>query len=260
MHQTDTHSLERPVQQTEMPSIALDVDLTSTSNQKLLSEMSQNSKELPEEFGCFELATGDGGRYTGGGESNKQPEADGRPPREQPSFDDRMKNFNERVYRGVADGSIKQSEYGHLNRHLDDLADSYEQMKKGGFTEAEKAELSRKMEMQNLRIFRDRHDSDKPLPPDHQKVDRTDIEERLKRQQARLGKGDEDGSLTESESKRLAGQIEKIAKAYERAKCGGLSDKEQDRLVERLDLQGLKIFRNRHDNAIQSCEETMAKG
>lgn len=218
-----------------------------------------------ERFGCLELV--DDGRHRDsrdrGADNGRSPRDNdecgtetAREPRETDSgcadrplnFDDRMRNFRERMYRGIqAEGQINDREAKRLNEGMVDLQQKYDEFKKGGLSPEEKKELAFDLKMQSLQIFHDRHDDDSRKPGNG--YDRYDIEARLDRQHERTRNGVKNGSMTEEEFERTHRRLTNIEVAYNRMKNDedGLTCEEREKLAKKLDMSSLKIFHDKHD-------------
>lgn len=163
-------------------------------------------------------------------------------------FDDRMKNFRDRMYDGIqGKDQITDKEAKRLNEGMVDLQEKYEEFKKDGFSAGEKKELAWDMKMQNLKIFHDRHDNDNQPPG--KKIDRYDIEARLKNQHDRTLNGVRNDSLDGDEYERTHRRLTNIEVAYRRLKNDedGLTDADKEKLAKRLDMSSLQLFHDKHD-------------
>lgn len=225
------------------PDLSNDADLATPGNQSRIREM-RTSGHVPPVFGDFEI--------TGASEdpAADQPaqgrESRGANDKDEPSFDEQMKQFRDRMYDGARNSSLTPEEYARLDERMQQLDKKYNRLSKDGLTEAEQRNLELDMKTMSLRIFAQKHDNNDRVPsPD--RIDKYDFEKRFENLHDRAHKGVFNGSLTQEESARREQQIGDLQAKYTEMKQDGLTDQEKRQLDRLLTLESLKMFHAKHD-------------
>jgi hypothetical protein len=145
-------------------------------------------------------------------------------------------NQQQRIYRGVQNGSLTGKEYSNLQRREQSIAaQRYRDVHDGnGLTRNERLRLNNRLDNTSQAIYRDKHDNNSP---------------RAVNQQQRIYAGVQNGSLTGKEYSNLQRREQSIAAQRYRDvhDGGGLTAYERQRLNNRLDNTSQAIYREKHD-------------
>ena len=161
-----------------------------------------------------------------------------------PRIDAREARQDQRVYRGVQNGSLTPNEYQRLERRDGRIEAAEARAKADGVvTPAERAHLNGMLDRQSGAIYRQRHDAQGTGGTGTPRIDA-----RERQQQGRIYAGARDGSLTPTEFRRLEAGQYRIRAAEARARADGtVTAGERARVGGMLNHQSHAIYRQRHD-------------
>lgn len=164
----------------------------------------------------------------------------------------RKDNQQERVGNGVENGSLTAGETSHIEKqetHLNKEEHTMRADDNGKLTAADRAKLNSQQNHLSSEIYRDKHNTAR------QNVNpKSEVGERQRLQQERIGQGIKSGQLTARESAHLenreAGENKEIA-GMRQANGGKLTGREKA-LVNRQDNRDSKaIYRKKHNGRVR---------
>lgn len=156
----------------------------------------------------------------------------------------RQANQEKRIQQGVANGSLMPKETERLERQESRISElEAKDRASGGLSPKERAELEHRLNSEDHRIYRQKHDGQGTNPNSR------NINERQGNQTNRIEQGVANGSLTPQETYRLEKQESRISEleARDRASGGKLSGSERAELNGLLNSESHRIYVQKHD-------------
>ena len=160
----------------------------------------------------------------------------------------RKDNQQQRIGEGVENGSLTAGEASKLEHKEAALNKEEKNMKasdNGKLTAADRAKLQRQQNNLSKDIYKQKHDAQtQNLNP------KSEVGQRDRNQQKRIGEGIENGSLTPREAGRLEGQEKRLnAEQHNmRAANGGtLTPAEKAKINQQQNKESKRIYRQKHD-------------
>jgi hypothetical protein len=169
------------------------------------------------------------------------------------TINERKGNQQERIGEGVENGSLTAGEAAHIEKQESKLNREERNMRaedSGKLTAADRAKLNRQQNHLSKEIYNQKHDAQtQNLNP------KSEVGQRQRNQQERIGEGIENGSLTAKEAshmeKREAGVNKEIAGMREAN--GGKLTRGEKRLVNHQQNQNSRaIYRKKHNQRQRS--------
>jgi hypothetical protein len=178
---------------------------------------------------------------------NAQPTA---PATNPPTINQRKDNQQQRIGEGVENGSLTANEASKLEKKETKLNAEERRMKAdGNLTPAERARLQRQQSGLSKQIYNQKHDAqNQNLNP------KSEVGQRQRAQQERIGQGIENGSLNSREAGRLEKQETHVNRevARDRAANGGtLTPAEKARVNRQQNRESKRIYRQKHDAQVR---------
>ncbi|HZQ67506.1 MAG TPA: hypothetical protein VFA68_03215 [Terriglobales bacterium] len=176
------------------------------------------------------------------------------PPQQNHStIDSRQDYQQDRIGRGIENGSLTPGEAARIERNQARLAREEQRMRAangGKLTAADRAKLDQQQAHLSKQIYNQKHDA--------QKVENQDpknrVDARQENQQDRIGRGVANGSLTSAEAARLEKNQARIDKevAKDRAANGGsLTPQERHQIKGQENRASRAIYKAKHNNRRQ---------
>ncbi len=169
-----------------------------------------------------------------------------------PTINQRKDNQQQRIGEGVENGSLTAGEASSLERKETRLNAEERRMKAangGKLTPAERAKLQRQQNGLSKQIYNQKHDAQT------QNVNpKSEVGQRQREQQKRIGEGIENGSLTPREASRLEHQEAGVNRevARDRAANGGtLTPAEKAKVNRQQNRESKRIYRQKHDAQVR---------
>jgi len=168
------------------------------------------------------------------------------PTTKSPVINERKDNQQQRIGEGVENGSLTANEGSHLEKKEAKLHAEERRMKADGkLTPAERARLTRQQNALSKQIYNQKHDAQT------QNVNpKSEVGQRQRLQQERVGQGIKSGQLTPAEAARMENQEKHINRevARDRAANGGtLTPGERARVNHQQNKVSRHIYRQKHD-------------
>ncbi len=168
-----------------------------------------------------------------------------------PVIDQRQENQQQRIGEGVENGSLTAGEASHLEKKEAALGKEEQKMKAdGNMTPAERQRLRNQENHLSNQIYRDKHNARvQNMNP------KSEVGERQRMQQQRIGEGIENGSLTAGEASRLEHQEAGINREIhnDRAANGGkLTAQEKAQINHQQNVESKKIYNKKHNGKHRS--------
>jgi hypothetical protein len=162
------------------------------------------------------------------------------------TINERKQNQQKRIGEGVENGSLTANEAAHIEKQESRLNKEEQAMKSDGTLSAEeRAKLQSQQNKLSKEIYNQKHDAQSQnLTP------KSEVGERQRNQQERIGEGIENGSLNAREAKRLETREAGVNKevAGMREANGGKLTKQERRLINQQQNRTSKaIYRQKHD-------------
>jgi len=173
---------------------------------------------------------------------------DAQPTTNPPAVNQRKDNQQERIGQGVENGSLTANETKNLERKETRLNAEERRMKArngGTLTPAERAKLQHQQNVLSKDVYKQKHDAQvQNVNP------KSEVGERQRLQQERVGQGIKSGQLTPAEAARMENQEKHINRevARDRAANGGtLTPGERARVNHQQNKVSRHIYRQKHD-------------
>ncbi len=173
-------------------------------------------------------------------------------PANPPTINQRKDNQQERIGQGVENGSLTAGETKNLERKEAGLNAEERRMKArngGTLTPAERARLQRQQNALSRNIYRDKHNAAvQNVNP------KSEVGQRQRMQQERIGQGIKSGQLTAGEASHLENQEQHINRevARDRAANGGtLTPAERAKVNRQQNRESKRIYRQKHDAQVR---------
>jgi hypothetical protein len=156
----------------------------------------------------------------------------------------RQERLDERIDRGVQNGSLTRREAVRLRAEFQDIARlEVRYRSSNGLSESERRDLDRRFDALSERIRDERSDRQ-----DRDRGDRwTPINQRQRQLDNRIDEGLRDRSLSRTEAYRLRAEFTSIARLEDNYRRGGLSNNERADLDRRFDRLSHRIMVERRD-------------
>ena len=172
------------------------------------------------------------------------------PTTKSPVINERKDNQQQRIGEGVENGSLTANEASHLEKKEAKLNAEERRMKADNkLTPAERARLTRQQNALSKQIYNQKHDAQT------QNVNpKSEVGQRQREQQKRIGEGIENGSLNAREASRLEKQETHINRevARDRAANGGtLTPAEKAKVNRQQNRESKRIYRQKHDAQVR---------
>jgi hypothetical protein len=172
------------------------------------------------------------------------------PTTKSPVINERKENQQQRIGEGVENGSLTANEAAHLEKKESKLNAEERRMKAdGNLTPAERARLTRQQNALSKQIYNQKHDAQtQNLNP------KSEVGQRQREQQKRIGEGIENGSLNAREASRLEKQETHVncEVARDRAANGGtLTPAEKAKVNRQQNRESKRIYRQKHDAQVR---------
>lgn len=155
------------------------------------------------------------------------------------SINERQERLDERIDRGVENGSLTRREAARLRAEFDDLARLEARYRASyGLSAAERRDLDMRFDALSSQIRYERRDNDDRYDRDRYDRDWVPINQRQRMLNRRIERGIASGRLTRTEVYRLRAEFQRIAYIEARYRRNGLSYQERrdlDRRFDRLD-------------------------
>lgn len=163
-----------------------------------------------------------------------------------PVINQRKDNQQERIGNGVENGSLTAGEATRLEKKETQINREENRMKSdGNFTAAERARIRNQQSHLSKQIYNQKHDAQvQNVNP------KSEVGERQRMQQERIGQGIKSGSLTPAEAARMENQEKHINRevASDRAANGGtLTPGERARVNHQQNKVSRHIYHQKHD-------------
>lgn len=176
------------------------------------------------------------------------PQTTSDPAKKPATINQRKDNQQDRIGEGVENGSLTAGEASKLEHKEAGLNREEKNMRAadgGKLTAADRAKLQRQQNNLSKDIYKQKHDAQtQNLNP------KSEVGQRDRNQQKRIGEGIENGSLTPREAGRLEGQ-EKRLNAEQRnmraANGGTLTPAEKAKINQQQNRESKRIYRQKHD-------------
>lgn len=173
---------------------------------------------------------------------------DAQPTTNPPAVNQRKDNQQERIGQGVENGSLTANETKNLERKETRLNAEERRMKArngGTLTPAERAKLQHQQNVLSKDVYKQKHDAQvQNVNP------KSEVGERQRLQQERVGQGIKSGQLTPAEAARMENQEKHINRevARDRAANGGtLTPGERARVNHQQNKVSRHIYHQKHD-------------
>ncbi|MDO8802365.1 hypothetical protein [Phenylobacterium sp.] len=155
------------------------------------------------------------------------------------NIDQRQANLDARIDAGVRDRSLTAREADQLRSEFQGLVRMEADYRRGGLTNAERADLDRRFDLLSSRIQSNRQDGDTGW---------TDINRRQANLDARIDAGLLDRSLTTNEAARLRSDFQGLMQLEASYRRGGLTNSERADLDRRFDMLSARVQASRQDD------------
>jgi hypothetical protein len=162
------------------------------------------------------------------------------------TINERRENQQQRIGEGVENGSLTAGEAARLEHKEANLNSEIHEMKSDGkFTKKERAEVQAQQNALSKQIYNQKHDAQKQnLDP------KSEVGQRQRNQQERIGEGIENGSLNAREASRLerreAGVNKEVA-VMRQANGGKLTKNERQFVNHQQNRNSKAIYHQKHD-------------
>jgi hypothetical protein len=162
------------------------------------------------------------------------------------TINERKQNQQQRIGEGVENGSLTANEAAHIEKQETKLNQEERAMKSDGtFTKQERATIQKQQNKLSNEIYNQKHDAQtQNLNP------KSEVGQRQRAQQKRIGEGIENGSLTAKEAshleKREAGVNKEVA-GMRQANGGKLTPQERKLVNHQQNKNSKAIYRQKHD-------------
>lgn len=172
-----------------------------------------------------------------------QPASD--PAKKPANIHQRKDNQQQRIGEGVENGSLTAGEASKLEHKEAGLNREEKKMKSdGSLSPAERARLQRQQSALSKNIYKQKHDAQvQNTNP------KSEIGQRQREQQKRIGEGIENGSLNAREAGRVEGQEARLNHEVrkDRRDGGGLTNAERAKINNQQNRESKRIYRQKHD-------------
>lgn len=163
-----------------------------------------------------------------------------------PVINQHKDNQQERIGNGVENGSLTAGEASHLEKKETRINAEENRMKSdGNFTAAERARIRNQQSHLSKQIYNQKHDAQvQNVNP------KSEVGERQRMQQERIGQGIKSGQLTPAEAARMENQEKHVNRevARDRAANGGtLTPAERTRVNHQQNKVSRHIYHQKHD-------------
>lgn len=162
-----------------------------------------------------------------------------------PVIHDRKDNQQQRIGEGVENGSLTAKEASKLEHKEAALNRETKRMKSDGqFTAAERARVQNQQNKLSKQIYNQKHDAQvQNVNP------KSEIGQRQRAQQVRIGEGIENGSLNAGEAARLQGHEARQNREIHRDRVdgGGMTQVERAKINRQENRDSKRIYRQKHD-------------
>ena len=163
-----------------------------------------------------------------------------------PVINQRKDNQQERIGQGVENGSLTANETKNLEKKETRINREENRMKSdGNFTAAERARIHNQQSHVSKQIYNQKHDAQvQNVNP------KSEVGQRQRMQQERIGQGIKSGQLTPAEAARMENQEKHVNRevARDRAANGGtLTPAERARVNHQQNKVSKHIYRQKHD-------------
>lgn len=163
-----------------------------------------------------------------------------------PVIDQRKNNQQQRIGNGVENGSLTAGEASRLEKKDTRINAEENRMKSdGNFTAKERARIRNQQSHVSKQIYNQKHDAQaQNLDP------KSEVGQRQRNQQERIGQGIKSGSLTPAEAARMENQEKHMNRevARDRAANGGtLTPGERAKVNHQQNKVSRHIYRQKHD-------------
>ncbi len=163
-----------------------------------------------------------------------------------PTINQRRENQQQRIGEGVENGSLTAGEASHLEKQETRINREEKAMKSdGNLTPAERAKIQHQQNVVSKEIYNDKHNArTQNLNP------KSEVGQRQRNQQERIGQGIENGSLTANEAahleRREAGVNKEVA-GMRQANGGTLTPQERRMVNHQQNRNSKRIYNQKHD-------------
>lgn len=183
-------------------------------------------------------------------EAQPAPQPTSDPAQKPATIQQRKENQQQRIGEGVENGSLTAGEASKLEHKEAALNREEKKMKSdGSLSPAEKAKLQKQQNNLSKDIYKQKHDAQT-----QNTNPKSEVGQRDRNQQKRIGEGIENGSLTPREAGRLEGQEARLNKEQRnmRAANGGtLTPTEKAKINKQQNKESKRIYRQKHDAQTQ---------
>ncbi len=177
---------------------------------------------------------------------------DAQPTTNPPTINQRKDNQQERIGQGVENGSLTANETKNLEKKETRLNAEERRMRardNGKLTAADRAKLQHQQNVLSKDIYKQKHDAQvQNVNP------KSEVGQRQRMQQERIGQGIKSGQLTAGEAARMENQETHINKevARDRAANGGtLTAGEKAKVNRQQNRESRRIYRQKHDAQVR---------
>ena len=173
---------------------------------------------------------------------------DSQPTTNPPTINQRKDNQQDRIGQGVENGSLTAGETKNLEKKETRLNAEERRMRardNGKLTAADRAKLQHQQNVLSKDIYKDKHNA-----AVQNTNPKSEVGERQRLQQERIGQGIKSGQLTPAEAARLENQEKHIngEVAHDRAANGGtLTPAEKAKINHQQNKESRRIYRQKHD-------------
>lgn len=166
-----------------------------------------------------------------------------------PNINKRQKNQNQRIRRGMRNGSLNKREAKRLRKQQKAFNRREAKMRASGgkLTAKERAKLNRSQDKMSKNIFKQKNDNNFRNGSKAAKRDLHDINKSQANQNRRIRQGVKSGELTKKEATRLRNQQDKFAAREAKLREGGLTRKERVKLDKHQDKMSQNIYKQKND-------------
>jgi len=175
----------------------------------------------------------------------------------------RQERQQDRIYNGVANGSLNPREAARLERQQYALNQREARLRQGGLTQAERYKLERQQNRLSQNIHNQKHDAQGfnfspapapglghgpvPGPGPNPANSLFDINKTQANQQNRIYNGIQSGQLTPQEAARLSNQQSRLDAREAQMRADGLTMQERYKLDRQQDRLSRNIYEQKHD-------------
>lgn len=161
----------------------------------------------------------------------------------------RQQRQQNRIYNGVANGSLNRREAARLERQQYALNQREARLRQGGLTPTERYKLESQQNRLSQNIYGQKHDGQgfNPGPGPNPAHSLYDINKTQANQQNRIYNGIQSGQLTPQEAARLSNQQSRLDAREAQMRADGLTVQERYKLDRQQDRLSRNIYDQKHD-------------